>query len=118
MGKSLNILFGLMLNISLLLMPKQHASMESQKDKNLFSCCKVQDVPNNCCSHSPHQNNKCEDDCFTNCCCFGVELKNEKILNTDVAFFQYPPKSPDIYQSRYKYLFHYTIYKPPINFIS
>ena len=99
-------------------MPKQHYSMESQKDENFVSCCIYKDIVDKCCEKYSHENNKCEGGCLANCCCSEVELKSEKQLNFVVASFQYPTQSLDIYDTKYKYLFHYIIYKPPINFIS
>ena len=112
------ILFGLLLSASILFMPRQHSSRESQKDENFVSCCKIQEFVDNCCNNSSHENKKCEGDCLVNCCCFEVELKNEKHLNFGMVVFQNPTKNIDIYGTTYKYFFHNTIYKPPINFIS
>ena len=118
MNAFLNILFSSLLAASILFMPKQHSSMESQKEENFASCCIYKDIVDRCCEKYSHENKKCEGDCLADCCCSEVELKSEKYLNFMVVIFKYPTKSLDIYESKYKYSFHYTIYKPPITFIS
>jgi len=115
---AIKIFFGLLFSALMLFMPKTELSTESVKEKNFISCCKYQDVVDKCCEKHSHEKYKCEGDCLVNCCCSEIELKNEKSLNIEVAIFQYPKQSLDIYDTKYKYLFHYTIYKPPINFIS
>lgn len=101
-------------------MPSHYFSVELPKEENFISCYEDEIGEENHCENSSHENKKCEGDCFANCCCccFKFESKIENHAQIEMGIFQNQSKSLDMYSSKYKYSFHYSIYKPPIHFIS
>lgn len=115
----IKVLLGSLLIALIAFMPRHNFSVELPKEENFISCCEDKIGNENNCENSSHENKKCEGDCFANCCCcFKFESKIEKHAQIEVGIFQNQSKILDMYTSKYKYSFHYNIYKPPIYFIS
>ncbi len=119
MRLAVKILFGLILSVSITLMPFNSASFDERADlEETISCCKAEKSAEMDCHQMDDEHQNCDGDCSTSCCCVKTILKNENHIQVAVGTAPFKEEVLDTYSSKYKYLFNQYLDKPPIHSIS